>query len=181
MRCGFERKRSAVRHLHGVSRPAATKPNICRTCRCSGDGIASKSVCLTRGGLLGSAKTVGRTTQGGKPMAQQIKDRPAVREGCQKAVPTVLCKERGGKVSTAKVVRGSDRIMSNQGSQPRMGVTVDAADSILSATEIRDADGRQQPFSRLSAAFNYLSMRAAMCLTQDKSGCCPVYDGTNGS
>ena len=35
---------------------------------------------LTRGGLPGSAKAVGRTTQEGNPMARQIKDQRAVSE-----------------------------------------------------------------------------------------------------
>jgi hypothetical protein len=58
------------------------------TVGCSGDGMVMKSVGLTRGGLLGSAKAVGRTTQEGKPMAPQIKDRCPVPEGDRKVIPT---------------------------------------------------------------------------------------------
>ena len=54
MRGRFERKRSAVRHAGWVSWPPAAKPDIRRYPVCSGDGMVTKFVGLTRGALSGS-------------------------------------------------------------------------------------------------------------------------------
>ena len=98
---------------------------------CSGDGMDMKSVGLTRGGLLGSALAVGRTTQEGTPIAQQIKDRCAVPEGGRKAVPTVghlpAWRESIGGAGGGR--KRNDLVV--QGRKLREGNTTDAAHALL--------------------------------------------------
>ena len=52
-----------------------------------GDGMAAKSVDLTRGALPGSERSVGRTTREGKPTARQSNENRAVPNGRRKPVP----------------------------------------------------------------------------------------------
>ncbi len=73
--------------------------------------------------------------------AEQGSTRSTVRRS--KGRPNRARAARGGKGSTAKVVEGNRVVLSIQGRKPCKGVTVDAAGSLLSATGIRDAVGRQ--------------------------------------
>lgn len=58
-----KRKRSTVRQLRRVSRPPAVKPDMRWRRSCSGDVMVVKSVGLTQGLVLGSARAVGRRTK----------------------------------------------------------------------------------------------------------------------
>jgi len=73
-------------------------------CGGSGDGMAVKSVDLTRGAVQGlRASGRSRGTKDGALMTLQSKDRCAVPEGDRKIAPTAGSTQRGGKASAATV------------------------------------------------------------------------------
>jgi RNA-directed DNA polymerase len=92
-----ERKRSAFRLLHRVSRPAAAKPNF--RFEVHGVWATGWSRCLlelTQGDLPGSARAVARRTRERKAMARQKSEDRVVPQGRRKAVPTRDVEPPGG-------------------------------------------------------------------------------------
>ena len=161
MRGRFERKRSAVKAARaGELAPSseAQNPMVARVVVAT--GWLRKSVGLTQGGLLGSAKAVGRTTKEGNPMAQQIKDRRVVPKDDRKVIQTVRAGREGVGGDGGGMTRG---VMSNRTEFPDWEARWTQLVSYNDATETREVIERQLHFAAEILRRKSISLCASPC------------------